>query len=129
MMAGIFAGDKIKNSQQGGKAGWMAGFWAGVYSGLIAMAMAALGIFMTNFGQGVADQLIPELQGLVGFINQSAPEQLAASFTYLLSFLTPDVVALIGRVFGALIVYGVIGSLVAGLFSSIGGMIYPKLSS
>jgi hypothetical protein len=36
---------------------------------------------------------------------------------------------LAGRVFGALVVYGIIGSLVSGLFSSIGGMIYPKLSS
>jgi hypothetical protein len=129
MMAGIFAGDRIKNSQQGGKAGWMAGFWAGVYSGLIAMILAAVGVFMTSFGQGVADQLVPELQGFVSFINQSAPEGLAASFTALLSLFTPEVVALAARVFGALIVYGVIGSLVSGLFSSIGGMIYPKLSS
>jgi hypothetical protein len=36
---------------------------------------------------------------------------------------------LAGRVIGALIIYGVIGSLVSGLLSSIGGMIYPKLTN
>ena len=76
------------------------------------MAMAAFGVFMVNFGQGV--------------VNQFAPDQLAWLVNY---GLTPAVIALAGRVLGALIVYGVIGSLVSGLFSSIGGMIYPKLSS
>ena len=112
LLAGVFAGDSIQNSHQGGKVGWMAGFWAGVFGGIIAMAMAAFGVFMANFGQGV--------------VNQFAPDQL----TWLVNYgLTPAVIALAGRVLGALIVYGVIGSLVSGLFSSIGGMIYPKLSS
>ncbi|HXV98559.1 MAG TPA: hypothetical protein VEC93_09055 [Anaerolineae bacterium] len=112
LLAGVFAGDSIQNSQQGGKVGWMAGFWAGVLGGIVAMAMAAFGIFMVNFGQSV--------------VNQLAPDQLAWLVNY---GLTPEVIALGGRVVGALIVYGVIGSLVSGLFSSIGGMIYPKLSS
>jgi hypothetical protein len=76
------------------------------------MIMAAFGIFMASFGQGV--------------VNQFAPDQFAELVGY---GLTPEMIALVGRVFGALIVYGVIGSLVSGLFSSIGGMIYPKLSS
>ena len=101
LLAGIFAGDKVKNSQQGGKVGWMAGFWAGVFGGVL----------MVNFGQGV--------------VGQFNPGQLEGWSTYV----SPDTIALAGRVFGALIVYGVVGSLVAGLFSSIGGMIYPKLSS
>lgn len=112
MMAGIFAGDHIQTSQQGGKVGWMAGFWAGVYGGIVAMIMATFGIFMVNFGQGV--------------VSQFTPDQLAGFAAY---GLTPNVIALAGRVFGALTVYGVIGALVSGMFSSIGGMIYPKLSN
>lgn len=112
LLAGIFAGDNIQNSHQGGKVGWMAGFWAGIFGGIVAMAMAAFGIVMVNFGQSV--------------VNQFAPDQLAWLVNY---GLTAEVIALAGRVLGALIVYGVIGSLISGLFSSIGGMIYPKLSS
>jgi len=112
MMAGIFAGDNVSNSQQGGKVGWMAGFWAGVYGGIIAMIMAAFGVVMANFGQGVVSQFTPEQ--LAGFGNFG---------------LTPATISMTGRVFGALLVYGVIGSLVSGLFSSIGGMIYPKLTA
>jgi hypothetical protein len=112
LLAGIFAGDNIQNSHQGGKAGWMAGFWAGVFGGIVAMVMAAFGVIMTSFGQGV--------------VNQFTPEQLGQMVNY---GLTPEVIALSGRVFGALIVYGLIGSLISGLFSSIGGMLYPKLSN
>ncbi|MDX1520842.1 MAG: hypothetical protein R3264_04390 [Anaerolineae bacterium] len=109
MLAAIFAGDNVTNSQQGGKVGWMAGFWSGIYGGLIAMIMAATGMFMINFGQGIA--------------NQFPPSELPP----LLNTLTPNTIAIMGRVFGALIVFGVIGSLIAGLFSSFGGMLYPKL--
>lgn len=112
LLAGIFAGSLVKNSQEGGKVGWMAGFWAGVFGGIAAMVMAALGFLMGPFGQGV--------------VSQFTPEQLVTITTY---GLNPNIIALTGRVFGALVVYGVIGSLVSGLFSSIGGMIYPKLSS
>lgn len=111
LLAGIFAGEGVKNSHQGGKVGWMAGFWAGVFGGVVAMFLAALGFMMVNFGQGV--------------VNQFSPEDLQS----ISSYISPNTIALAGRVFGALIVYGIVGSLVAGLFSSIGGMIYPKLSS
>ncbi len=111
LLASILAGDSIRTSYQGGKVGWMAGFWAGVYGGIGAMFMAAIGVFMVNFGQGV--------------VNQFTPEQLAGWNSY---GLTADTISLAGRVFGALIVYGVIGSLICALLSSIGGMIYPKLS-
>lgn len=110
MLASIIAGDRVQSSHEGGKVGWMAGFWSGIYGGFIAMILAATGIFMVNFGQGIAAQF--------------PPDQLPA----FLSGLTPDIIAIAGRVFGALIVYGIIGSLVSGLFSSIGGMIYPKLA-
>ena len=109
MLAAIFAGDKVNNTHQGGKVGWMAGFWSGIYGGIITMVMAAAGIFMVNFGQGV--------------VSQFPPEQLPVFF----STLTPGAIAIIGRVLGALIIFGVFGSLIAALFSSIGGMLYPKL--
>ncbi len=111
LLAGIFAGDSVKNSYQGGQAGWMAGFWSGIFGGIVAMLLAAMGVLMANVG--------------VGLINQFTPEQLAGWS----AIVSPDTIALTGRVFGALIVYGVLGSVIAGLFSSIGGMIYPKLSN
>jgi len=112
MMAGIFAGEHIQTSRDGGKIGWMAGFWAGIYGGIVAMILAAFGIFMVNFGQGVVSQFTPEqLQSLAGY------------------GLSANTIALAGRVLGALTVYGVIGALISGLFSSIGGMVYPKLSN
>jgi hypothetical protein len=111
LLAGIFAGDSVGNSQEGGKVGWMAGFWAGIFGGVVAMFMAAFGILLANFGQGIVAQLSPEnLEWLAGF------------------GMNPANIALAGRVVGALIIYGVIGSLVSGLLSSIGGMIYPKLT-
>ncbi|MBN1994547.1 MAG: hypothetical protein JW953_17750 [Anaerolineae bacterium] len=117
MLAGILAGDKVQSSYQGGKVGWMAGFWSGVYGGIIAMILAAvgvsvLGIPIVNFGQGI--------------VNQFTPEQLEGLVSYGLS---TDIIALGGRVFGMFLIVGVIGSLISGLFSSLGGMIYPKLSS
>jgi hypothetical protein len=117
LLAGVMAGDAIENSYQGGKAGWIAGFWAGVYGGIIAMILAAFGIAVFGipivaFGQGV--------------VNQFGPEQLQSMAGY---GLTSEIIALSGRVFGMLIIVGVIGSLVSALISSIGGMVYPKLSS
>jgi hypothetical protein len=116
MLAGIFAGDSVKNSYQGGKAGWMAGFWSGVYGGIIAMLLAAigvsvLGINIVNFGQGIVSQMSPDdLQGLLNL------------------GITAEMIALAARVFGMFIIVGVIGSLISGFFSSIGGMLYPKLT-
>jgi hypothetical protein len=117
LLAGVMAGDVIENSYQGGKAGWIAGFWAGVYGGIIAMILAAFGISVFGipivaFGQGV--------------VNQFGPEQLQSMAGY---GLTAEIIALSGRVFGMLVIVGVIGSLVSALISSIGGMVYPKLSS
>jgi len=111
LLAGIFAGDSIQNSQQGGKVGWMAGFWAGVFGGVLAMFLAAIGVLLSNFGAGIVSQIAPEtLTQLAGY-GFSAGN-----------------IALAGRVFGALIIYGLIGSLVSGLIASVGGMIYPKLN-
>lgn len=112
LLASILAGDAVQNSHQGGKVGWMAGFLAGVFGGIVAMLLAAVGAFMGSFGQGV--------------VNQFTPEQLESLMSY---GLTPEAIALAGRVFGALIVYGIVGSLLSALISAIGGMIYPKLSN
>ena len=112
LLAGIFAGDTITNSHQGGKVGWMAGFWAGIFGGIFAMMLAAGGFLLESFGQGVVAQLTPETLAWLGGYG-----------------LNPDSIALAGRVLGALVIYGVIGSLVSGLLSSIGGMIYPKLNN
>jgi hypothetical protein len=59
LLAGIFAGDSVSNSQEGGKVGWMAGFWAGIFGGVVAMFMAAFGLVLANFGQGIVEQLTP----------------------------------------------------------------------
>lgn len=111
LLAGIFGGNSIMNSHEGGKAGWLAGFWAGILGGVVAMFLAAFGLLMEGFG--------------VGIVNQISPEGLATLAGYGLS---AEAIALAGRVVGALIVYGLIGSLVSGLLSSIGGMLYPKLT-
>ncbi len=105
LLASIMASDSIRNSQQGGKVGWMAGFWAGIYTAIMAMVMSAAGFFMVGPGQRIAEQL----NGLVEY------------------GITADTLSLAGRVFLALIWFGVIGSLVSAFISSIGGMIYPKL--
>ena len=111
LLAGIFGDNAIKSSHEGGKAGWLAGFWAGIIGGVVAMFLAAFGLLMEGFG--------------VGIVNQISPEGLATLAGYGLS---AEAIALAGRVVGALIVYGLIGSLVSGLLSSIGGMLYPKLT-
>lgn len=107
LLAGIFAGETITNSHEGGKLGWMAGFWAGIFGGVVAMFLAAIGFLMENFGLNVASQFATDLESLG---------------------LSAGAIALTGRVVGALVVYGIIGSLVSGLLSSIGGMLYPKLT-
>jgi hypothetical protein len=90
--------------------GWIAGFWAGIFCAMAAMMLAANGTLMTNMGQGV--------------VSQFTPEQWVAWSPYL----TPPAIALAGRVLGALVVYGLIGSLISALIGALGGMLYFKLS-
>ena len=103
------ADDQIRNSLQGGQAGWMAGFWAGIMGGLGAMFMAGQGLLLVDFGQNVVSQIEPEL------------------LHALAAYVTPATLALAARVFGALLVYGLVGALVTALLGTIGGMIYPQL--
>lgn len=110
LLAGVLAGESVQNSHQGGEVGWTAGFVAGIGAGLVAMVLASFGVFMPDFGQGV--------------LAQFSPDQL----TWLLEYgFSPSLIALSGRVIGAMVTYGIIGSLVSALFSSIGGMMYPHL--
>ncbi|MDM8518732.1 hypothetical protein QUF64_01695 [Anaerolineales bacterium HSG6] len=106
LLASLMASDSIRNTHQGGKVGWMAGFWAGVYGGIIAMIMAAAGFLMVDLGQNIASQFMWLVDYGVNF----------------------DTLSLAGRVFWAMIIFGVGGSMVSAMLSSIGGMIYPKLN-
>jgi hypothetical protein len=110
LLGGVLAGDSLKNDQQSTQVGWNAGFWAGIFSAIAAMILAANEMLMVNMGQGV--------------VSQFTPEQLVAWSPYL----TPAAIALTGRVLGALVVYGLIGSLISALIGAIGGMLYFKLS-
>jgi hypothetical protein len=76
------------------------------------MYLAANGVLMVDFGQSI--------------VTQFSPEQLEGLQTF---GITGDTVARSGRVFGALIVYGVIGSLMVALLSSVAGMVYAKLNA
>ncbi len=109
LLAAIYAGDQVTYSQQAGEVGWMAGFWAGICGAVAAMFMAAMGVLMIDFGQGI--------------VHHFTPEQFASWGSYV----TPGTVALTSRVFGALVVYGLIGALLSALLSTIGGMIYLEL--
>lgn len=112
MLAGAFAGDAVRNTVEGGKVGWLAGFWSGVYGGIAAMIMAAFGLYFTWFGDNLVVQL--------------TAEQVATFSSY---GFTPAMIAMASRVIFALIASGIIGSLVSALFSSIGGMVYAKISA
>jgi hypothetical protein len=74
--------------------------------------MAATGIYMNDFGQNV--------------VNQLTVEQLKSLAAY---GLDQNMLALTARVLGALCVYGIIGSLIAALFGTIGGMLYLSLTT
>jgi hypothetical protein len=76
---------------------------------LAAFGVSVFGIPIVTFGQNVVGQFNPEDLQWLG--------------------VAPNLIALMARVFGMFVMVGVIGSLISGLFSSIGGMIYPKLSS
>ncbi len=109
LLAGIYAEDQIKSSQHGGQVGWIAGFWAGIFGAILAMIMAGQGILMVEFGRNVAEQFASQQLMIWGRL------------------ITPDKIALAGRILGACLVYGLLGSLLSALLSSIAGMIYLRL--
>ena len=113
MLASIFVDEVVplKTYKRAGEIGWIAGFWTGVQTGIVVMLLAAIGLVMGEFGQKV--------------ILQLTPEQLRWAATYGWS---ESLIALTARVFGALLVYGLIGSLVAAILGTIGGMLYMAVS-
>jgi len=105
LLANVMAGDSVRNSNQGSKVGWMAGFWAGVATGIVAMLLAATGFLLVPAGERIAEQYI-----------------------WLVDYgLTVETLNLAGRVFSALLIFGIAGSFLSAFISSIGGMVYPKL--
>jgi hypothetical protein len=71
----------------------------------MAMLIAAAGFIMDDFGQDAVRQLTPEqlsLAAAFGFDQMS--------------------LALVARVVGAFLIYGLIGSLIAALVAAVGGM-------
>ena len=108
LFAAYLAGDVINSTQKGGEVAWMAGFWAGVVVAIMAMILAANGMLLVEFGQEI--------------ILLRTPEQLEL----LNRFIATHTLALSGRVFGAFLLYGLIGSLISALISAFGGIVYFK---
>jgi hypothetical protein len=104
LLAANYATRPHLTTRQGLELGWMAGFWQGIYVALIAMSLAASSLLLVDFGQDVARYFAPVWH----------PR------------LTPDLIALIARVAGAMVSYGLIGSLISGLISAMGGMVYAQ---
>ncbi|MCL4298805.1 MAG: hypothetical protein KJ077_23915 [Anaerolineae bacterium] len=108
LLACIDAEDCLKNNLQSTQLGWMAGYWVGIFGGIVAMIMAAIGVYMPEFGHGVVGQFtLEQLEFLEGY------------------GLTVEIITLAGRVLGAMVMYGVIGSLIAGVCGALGGLFYP----
>jgi hypothetical protein len=109
LLAVMLAGETITTMQQAGEISWVAGFWAGILGGIFAMFLAAHGVLLQSFGQGVARNIYPLCLSGWQFV------------------FSPEVIALIGRVIGAFMVYGLISALVMAIISTIGGMLFSEL--
>jgi hypothetical protein len=109
LLAAHQAEPAIRRPYQQLEAGWLAGFWAGLSIGLVAMLLAAQGLLMVQVGESL--------------INNFSPAQLTLWRIY--GWLGPLLVA--GRVSGALLVYGLLGSHVSAILGTAGAMIYLKL--
>jgi hypothetical protein len=96
MLACIYTEGKIRitGCKRGGEIGWMAGFWTGIHGGVMVMGLAALEIFMKDFGQGVVRQL--------------TAEQLELLLSY---GFDESLIALTARVFGALWLCDILSSI------------------
>lgn len=111
ILAAYWAGECVNCTQQAGEVAWLAGFWAGVFAAVLAMVLAANGVLLVDFGQGI--------------VNLRSPEQIKL----LNSIISTSTLALVGRVLGALLLYGLIASLISALVGTIGGMIYYQQHS
>ena len=108
LLAAHQAEPAIRRRYQQVEAGWLAGFWAGLLVGLVAMLLAAQGLLMAHVGESL--------------LTNFSPAQLALWRIY--GWLGPLLVA--GRVGGALLVYGLLGSHVSAILGTAGALIYIK---
>ena len=109
LLAVLKAEPLISHSHQRLEVGWLAGFWAGLFIGLVTMLLAAQGLLMTQVGESL--------------LSHFSPAQLA--LWRICGWLGPLLVA--GRVGGALLVYGLLGSHVSAILGTAGALIYIKL--
>jgi len=107
-LAALLARDGIDCTQKGGRVAWLAGFGAGLFAAVMAMVLAANGLLLVDFGQSLVDLRTP------------------AQMMLLSSIIAPHTLALVGRVLGALVLFGLIGSLVSGLVSAFAGLVWVK---
>ncbi len=96
-------------TQKAGEVAWITGFWASTMLAIATMILAAGGYLLVNFGQSFAANFGSETVALWGMM------------------LDHNTLALSGRIFGALLVYGVMGTLISALISAFGGMVWMKL--
>ena len=108
LLAALKAEPSISHGHQWLEVGWLAGFWAGLLVGLVAMLLAAQGLLMTQVGDSL--------------LGQFSPAQLTLWRIY--GWLGPLLVA--GRVGGALLVYGLLGSHVSAILGTVGAWLYIK---
>jgi hypothetical protein len=109
LLAAHTAEPAVRRPYQQLEAGWLAGFWAGLIVGLVAMLLAAQGLLMAHVGESL--------------LSNFSPAQLALWQIY--GWLGPLVVA--GRVGGALLVYGLLGSHLSAILGAIGAWLYISL--
>ena len=109
LLAALKAEPAIRHRHQQLEAGWLAGYWAGLLVGLVTMLLAAQGLLMAHVGESL--------------LSNFSPAQLALWRIY--GWLGPLLVA--GRVGGALLVYGLLGSHVSAILGTAGALLYIRL--
>ena len=107
--AAMMAGDRIITGGQGWKIGLLAGLISGIVGGITSMAIAALGLTFSRYGEGVLTQ----------FSDTQLTSLVQAGFT-------EQLIITAGSVLSAMVVCGVGGMILSALLGGIGGWLYPK---
>ncbi len=110
MLAGLFANNHMKSVREATRVSAVAGFITGIIGAMVAMLLSAFGLMFTNLGFGVLAQFSP-----------TQLENLAQSG------ISADIIQLAGAVFFALLIWGVGGTIVSLILSTIGGRLYYRL--
>jgi hypothetical protein len=110
MLAGVLAGDDIQTARQAMGVSAVAGFVTGVIGAIIAMFLAAFGLMLPRLGDGVLAQFSP-----------AQLENMAAAG------ISPDFIRLAGSVFFALLLWGIVVTIISVILSVVGGRIYYRL--